>query len=96
MKMEKLPWDVVGNEVVVGVCWGVRGRKRRTRKKRAFGEVDTVLFQGHSPGGATVLLCLICYVVHMAAARGISIRLSCGVVWECEGKRKEYSAGSLN
>ena len=43
---------------VVRVGWGVSRRERGRRKNMRFGGVCS-LFQGHSPGGDTVLLCLV-------------------------------------
>ena len=62
------------------VGWGCEG-KRKGRRKHASRRVYTVygilsLFQGNSPGGATVILCMICYVFCRAAA------------WGCEEKGK--------
>jgi len=42
MKMEKVPWDVGRDGVVVGVCWGVKGRERGDAKKMLFGGTCTV------------------------------------------------------
>jgi len=42
--MEKVPWDVGQDEVVVGVRWGVRGRKRVDAKNMLFGGEYTYTF----------------------------------------------------
>jgi len=58
----------VKDDVVVGLL-GVRGAGKGETQNMYFGGVYTVcgislriLFQGHSPEGDTVLLCLICYM----------------------------------
>jgi len=38
MKMEKVPWDVRRDGVVVGVGWGVRERERGWRRNMPFGQ----------------------------------------------------------
>ena len=58
MKRKKVPRDVGLDEVVAGVGWCVREGKGETQKYD-FRRMYTVygilsLFQGHSPGGATV------------------------------------------
>ena len=56
---------------------GVRGEEKgRDAKNMFFGGVYTLysirlLFQAHSPGGATVLLCLIDYVSRSTTGWGI-------------------------
>jgi len=58
--MIKVGWDRRRDGVVVGIVWGVRGWKRGRRYKDAFRWSAHALrgirslFQGHSPGGATV------------------------------------------
>jgi len=50
-----------------------------------------LLFQGHSPGGATVLLCLICYVVCRAADWGVGDEVVMGIGWACvRGRVRGY------
>jgi len=64
--MEKVPWDVGRDGVVVRGLVGRCEGKGKGRRKNVFGGVYAVycirsLIRGHSPGGATVLLCLICF-----------------------------------
>ena len=49
----------VGDKVVVGVGWGVMKEKGDAVKNMLF-DGKRSLFRRHSPGGATVLLLLIC------------------------------------
>jgi len=54
--MENIPWDVGWDGVVVGVGWGIMVRERGNEKNMLFGSASGIrlLFQIHSPGGATV------------------------------------------
>jgi len=50
----------------------VRGRDGETQKNMLIGGVRyTFIIAKHSPGGTTVLLCLICYVIGRAAGWGV-------------------------
>ena len=53
--MEWIPWDVGRDGVVVRVGLGYEGKGKGEMKKHAFrpGKHIRLLFQGHSPGGAT-------------------------------------------
>jgi len=57
------------------------------------------LFQEHSPGGSTVLLCQIHYVFHTSAGWGSEMRLPWGLIGCVRGREKVFSmqcAGSAH
>ena len=77
----------------------VREKERRRSKSMLSGEVYTVsmlrsLFQRHSPGGATVLLCLICYAIHRVVDRESGMRLSWGLVGGVREMGKRIQRGT--
>jgi len=87
MKTEKVPSDVGRDVVAVGVGWGCDGKgKWKCKKNKLFGEAGGVrsLFEGHSPGGATVSVMLF----------GRACRS--GVGWGVRGREAECLKSFLN
>ena len=56
--MEKVPWDVGRDGVVMGVGWRVRGRERGRRKKMLLGGVGW----GLSMAGSLIMADCVCIV----------------------------------